>query len=346
MRQSPQRSLSGASQMTWSRPGPLGPMSGGRSIQANPSPHLFTPAPQPSRRPGRTEAPPRAAGLSLAIALALALCLAAIAPAQAAKVEAVFQPLEKHLIAQGMTPKQAASLLSSPKLNFEGRLLSRLLARPEKTLNYGQFLKPYTVKRAKKFQREHKKLLAATQKATGVPPGVVVAILSVETGLGAYTGRHSTMSVLCSQAVLDTERARQLLYRHWPKKQRRYFHSKEFRARLARRAKWARGEVVALIQLAGQHHLSPYDYKGSVAGAMGMCQFVPSSVLNHGADGDGDGKIELHHTADAVRSVGVYLQRHGWKPGMTRKQQVKVVLTYNKSRPYANTVLDLAGKLP
>jgi membrane-bound lytic murein transglycosylase B len=279
-----------------------------------------------------------------------AICLLAalafiITPIPALAMKPVFRPLAKYLEAKGMTKAQVRSLLSTPRLKFEGKLLAGLLAKPEKSRDYAQFLAPNSVRRAQKFARRHKSLLAESQRSFGVPGSVVVAILAIESGLGSYTGRWNTMSVLASQAVLDSKRGRRQLYRYWPKRQRDYFKSSEFDKRLNWRAEWARGEVVALLHLAAKRRVSPYDFKGSVAGALGMCQFVPSSILKHGTDGDADGKVDLENPADAVHSVSVYLLVHGWRPGLSRDEQIEVIRTYNKSTPYANTVLDLAEKL-
>jgi len=43
--------------------------------------------------------------------------------------------------------------------------------------------------------------------------------------------------------------------------------------------------------------------------------------------------------------VANYLKAHGWRPGLSKKSQIKVVLTYNNSKPYAKTVLGLAERL-
>ncbi|MFH2128284.1 MAG: lytic murein transglycosylase [Pseudomonadota bacterium] len=260
-------------------------------------------------------------------------------------MQAVFKPLAAYLEAQGMPRAKVVRLLASPRLKFEARLLAALLAKPETSLNYAQFLEKTTVSRARDFARRHKSLLKDNEKASGVPGAVVVAILAIESGLGSYTGKANTMSVLASQAVLDTKKAQKLLYPRWPSRQRAYFRSREFKARLQKRAEWARGEVTALIKLAAQRRVSPYSFKGSLAGALGMCQFVPSSILKHGTDGDKDGRVNLDNPVDAVHSVGVYLKNHGWRRGMSRAKQIEIVLTYNKSTPYANTVLDLAAKL-
>ncbi len=276
--------------------------------------------------------------------LLLALFLIA-APAPALAMQTVFKPLAAYLQAQGMPKAKVNRLLGSPRLKFEAKLLAVLLAKPESSLNYAQFLNKTTVSLARDFARRHKSLLKQSEKSNGVPGAVVVAILTIESGLGSYTGSANTMSVLASQAVLDSQRGQKLLYRRWPSGQRSYFRSQEFKTRLQKRAAWARGEVEALILLAAKRRVSPYAFKGSLAGALGMCQFVPSSVLKHGTDGDKDGRVNLDNPVDAVHSVGVYLRDHGWRAGMNRQEQLEIVRTYNKSWPYANTVLDLAAKL-
>jgi membrane-bound lytic murein transglycosylase B len=286
----------------------------------------------------------RALGKAAVALLALA-ALAVWAAAPAAAHARLFAPLADHLRSAGAEPAQVERLLASPELEFEGRLLSRLLARSESSLNYQQFLQKPTVARARAFQREHARLLAATEAATGVPSEVVVAILAVESNLGSYSGRWRTFNVLASQAVLDTPAGRRALKAHWPKSQAAYFRSQKLRERLQWRASWAREELVALLKLARRENVSPLWFRGSPAGALGMCQFVPSSILAHGVDADQNGHVDLHGPADAVPSVARYLRHFGWRPGLDREQRVEVLLHYNRSRPYANTVLELARRL-
>ncbi len=279
--------------------------------------------------------------------LLLLLCLGLVwgAVSRARAADPVFRPLRSYLIQQGVPVKQVDALLNAPGVRFEARLLARLLARPEHKLNYRQFLAKKVVRRARRFKGRHRRELREMQRATGVEPEVVVAILAVESGLGSYTGRWPTFNVLASQAVLDTRAAREGLARKWPKKQLKELYSAKMRSRLARRAAWARGEVLSLLELARQQGVPPLSLRGSVAGALGMCQFVPSSVLRHGRDGDANGRLELHKPADAIASVGWYLRHYGWRPGMSKYEKSVVLLTYNNSRTYARTVLDLARRL-
>lgn len=258
--------------------------------------------------------------------------------------DAIFAGLRPHLLAQGIPPAQADALLTQPELRFEAKLLAGLLARHERTLDYGQFLTPGNVARTRKFKQRHAASLRAAQACTGVPPELVVAILSVESGLGNYTGRWSTLNVLASQAVLDQPAALARLAPVWPARQRAYLDSAECRTRFAKRAAWARDELVGLLRLAARDRRPAQAYRGSPAGALGMAQFVPTSLLQWGADGDRDGRVDLNRVEDAILSVAVYLQAHGWRPGLDRAGQYAVVHEYNHSQTYVNTVLELAKR--
>ena len=81
-------------------------------------------------------------------------------------------------------------------------------------------------------------------------------------------------------------------------------------------------------------------------GAVGWPQFLPSSLVKYGVDGDRDGRIDLYEPADAVFSVANYLHGHGWADGLDREAREKVIWTYNHSRPYTKTVIDVAERLP
>ena len=53
---------------------------------------------------------------------------------------------------------------------------------------------------------------------------------------------------------------------------------------------------------------------GSWAGAMGQCQFMPSTFLNYAVDFDGDGKRDIWgDRADVLGSIANYIARLGWR---------------------------------
>lgn len=269
------------------------------------------------------------------------LCVAVSASA----AEGVFKPLQDYLVSAGLKPKDVAELFRHKEVKFEAKVMARLLATRESKLNYGQFLDKANVARAKKFVGKHRAALETAHKRTGVSPSLVVAILSVESRLGSYTGRWSVFNMLASQAVLDQPKALAEIKKHWPGKRLKYLKSKKFKARTQWRSQWGKKELLMLIHLGREEKRSPHAYRGSVAGAMGMGQFVPSSARRFGVDGDKDGKINLSEPSDAINSVAAFLRGHGWKPNLSRKKAEKVVYAYNRSTPYVKTVLELARRI-
>jgi membrane-bound lytic murein transglycosylase B len=111
------------------------------------------------------------------------------------------------------------------------------------------------------------------------------------------------------------------------------------------KADWAYAEFKALILYAHRGGFDPLALRSSIYGAIGLCQFLPSNILSYGVDADKDGRINLFTKADALYSIANYLREHGWKCTMDKSSQREVILRYNKSFVYANTVLAVAQKL-
>lgn len=64
---------------------------------------------------------------------------------------------------------------------------------------------------------------------------------------------------------------------------------------------------------------------GSWAGAVGHLQVNPTNVIAHGADGDGDGRVDLHNSlADALATSAKFLLDLGYQPGMDWGFEVEV----------------------
>jgi membrane-bound lytic murein transglycosylase B len=113
----------------------------------------------------------------------------------------------------------------------------------------------------------------------------------------------------------------------------------------ARKSKWAFQELKAFIKYSKAQEVDPFSMRGSLAGALGYSQFIPSSALKFGKDGNNDGKINLYEHPDAIESIANYLKKHGWKKGLTREEAFKIILRYNYSKYYANTILDVADRI-
>jgi len=135
------------------------------------------------------------------------------------------------------------------------------------------------------FWQKHEKTLSRAQAEFGVPPEIIVAIIGVETLYGRFTGNFRTLDAL---ATLSFD--------------------------YLRRADYYRGELAEFLLLAREQRVDPASFRGSFAGALGLPQFMPSSIRRWAVDFDGDGRIDLLASpADAIGSVASFLVAHGWQ---------------------------------
>ena len=117
-----------------------------------------------------------------------------------------------------------------------------------------------------------------------VPPQVIAAVIGVETNYGRRTGNISTLDALCTLSFDYT-----------------------------RRAPFFQNELASFLTLTWKAGVDPATVRGSFAGALGICQFMPSNIEKLGVDMDGDGIVDLAKSpADAIGSAANYLSHVGW----------------------------------
>jgi len=267
-----------------------------------------------------------------------------------------WSPLIDRLVRDGHDEMTVRTLFARPEVRFDPDPMSQkiesLVRRQSRKPSdeqyeksraiYKGYLKPEVIDRAYVYSRENKDILKKMQEKYCVPSEVVVSIMLVETGLGRNTGSRKAFNVLASMAVArELETIRPFLDRELLTSSNEEYAQRRCREK----ADWAYHELKSLILYAEKNNMDPLEIPGSIYGAIGLCQFMPSNVSAYGVDTDGDGRIDLFAKDDALHSIGKYLNRHGWKCGMTRKRQHQVVMAYNHSRIYANTVLSIAEKL-
>ncbi len=152
---------------------------------------------------------------------------------------------------------------------------------------YPLFINQKRIQAAIHFGKKHQQTLQRAQKRFHIPPAIILAILSIETSLGKYTGSYRVLDALYTLAF------------HFPS--RADFFQKEFAAylTLSQRQNWSLSMPL-----------------GSYAGAMGMAQFMPSNYQKYAIDFSQpqDEKIDLYQSVeDAIGSIGHYLHQHGWQ---------------------------------
>lgn len=198
--------------------------------------------------------------------------------------------------AQGIPLDQVQALLRSAHYNTTAVKLMTPPARQGRIRRaWDSYRKrhvdPIRIRRGVDFWQENRQILDQTSARTGVPPSILVAIIGIETVYGQYTGNHRVLDTLTTLGFRYPDAKR-------PERQAMF-----------------RQQLADLIVLDHQGALDAYTVEGSFAGAMGLPQFMPGSLMRYAVDGDGDGRIDLaNNIKDAIASVAGYLQQHGWVP--------------------------------
>ena len=254
-----------------------------------------------------------------------------------------FQALQQKLITDGFDSDKITRLYNQPQVFFETDGVTILFTYSEAKVDYDQFANNWSIDKAQKYMEQHREELNRFEKAYGVDSRVITAILLVETGLGKNVGKRSALNSLSSLAALMHPDVRRTIYKQIPEAKRP--PQKKFEESAKRRSKWAYAELKAFLKYAYQEGFDPAQIPGSFAGAMGYAQFMPSNILAYGKDGNDDGTIDLLTHPDSMASIANFLKRHGWKPGISRKKQEKVIYHYNHSDYYVKTILKIAERL-
>ncbi len=280
-------------------------------------------------------------------ATVIILCIAAnpwhqTSRADTVHIPDVWKPLAERLVKDGEDPGFVQRVYSSPSVKFNPRVMPRKVTHNEYKLDYKKFLKPQRLNRAHKYLRENQALFNSVEERFGVPGELEVAILLVETDLGAYLGAGPAINILSSMALgSDWEAVKKWL----PPRYLKGPDAAKARRTLEKKSDWAYKELRALFTYCRENSMDLFTLKGSIFGAIGLCQFMPTNALKFGVDFDNDGRIDLFEKPDACGSMANYLCHYGWKPGLSRKAREKVVYHYNHSKPYVKAILDVAQAL-
>ena len=175
-----------------------------------------------------------------------------------------------------------------------------------------RFIEPIRLKAGKAFWEENRGFLSQVEQDSGVPAEIIVAIIGIETIYGRQTGNFRVKDVLSTLAFS---------YPETPNKPTREQLFKDQLKELILLC-WteAGGQLPAKNSMQGvdsARFSTCLNQNSSYAGAMGLPQFMPSSIRSFAIDGDGDGRVDLKQSPkDAIASVGNFMKKHGWQPGM------------------------------
>ncbi|MBS0344112.1 MAG: lytic murein transglycosylase B [Proteobacteria bacterium] len=157
-----------------------------------------------------------------------------------------------------------------------------------------RFIDPVRVAAGVRFWRDNAAVLARAEREFGVPAEIIVGIIGVETIYGRNMGSFRVIDALATLS----------------------FDFPQAHPRAAERVAFFRGELESFLSTESRTAEDPFAPLGSYAGAMGMPQFMPSSMAKYAVDYDGNGRIDLVGSpADVIGSVANYFKAFGWEPG-------------------------------
>jgi len=203
-----------------------------------------------------------------------------------------------------LSPKTAEVIFAG--ISWQPKVLVLDRRQPEKRLSTATYLKQ-TIRRqritdGKKFLHEKNELLKDIEHKYHVPGRFLLALWAMETNYGRLTGGYRVLDALATLA-----------------------HE-------GRRAAFFRDEFVAALKILDETGMTPARMTGSWAGAMGQCQFMPTTFVKYAVDMDGNGRREIWSSrADVLGSAAHYLHKLGWdgQRGWGRRVQIPHDLATN-----------------
>jgi len=248
---------------------------------------------------GQTASQPAAAAQAPAVAPATPSGKTSLAEQgrDPAEFPAYVQTLKARALAQGISQQTIDSTFAD--IHFVDRVISSDRNQLEKKITLDDYLTRVLPEwKIKQGQTQYQNNLPALQQVSdryGVQPQYIVALWAMESSFGKIQGKEDVFSALATLAFEGRREA---------------FFTKEF---------------MSALKIVDSGHATRDMMKGSWAGAMGQSQFMPSSYLTYGADGNGDGKIDIwKNTDDVFASTANYLSKEGWKGNQGWGQEVKL----------------------
>ena len=188
--------------------------------------------------------------------------------------------------------------------------------QPEFKLTFEEYKKrivsDYRINKAKKEFLNNKDLLDKISKKYNVQSRYIISLWAIESNFGNNMGDFNLFHTLASLAFDG------------------------------RRSKYFRSELISALKIIENDMVDFQNIKSGWAGALGQCQFMPSSYLKYAVDENNDGKIDIWNTKeDVFGSIANYLSKNGWKGNLiwgrnVSTKEVNNIFSYNKKNKNIN----------
>lgn len=235
-----------------------------------------------------------------------------LSPAPVPKPTTRLGYVQQQLLAAGFSSAQVTGIFTDPRLRLYP-VTQVAYKAPNWTLIKQKLYDSAFVQKGKDYITANQAVFDKAESDYGVPKEVLAGIIAIETEFGVSSGTTITFNALYSRM------------QKWP--------VTTWRAQA--------NQLIALATYCLNSKIDCFGIKGSYAGALGIVQFMPDSLLNYGIDGNGDGVIDLYNPADAIPSAANFLVRHNWAG-----DHIKALAGYyGSSIGYPEIVLNYASLL-
>lgn len=254
--------------------------------------------------------------------------------------------VEDMLVSKGHKRTHVRTLLGDPRISINTAIITKNVfdSAPKASAKNPTVMEvnPRFFRKGIDFIVEHEDAFKAAWERYEVSPEVITAILIIETRLGDYPMKYNVFRVYTTLAtLLDSEYFVSVLQAS----RSGYVPTDEVINSARAKGKWGLEELSALIQLSDRLGIDPISINGSFAGALGPAQFIPTSFVKFGVDGNDDGKIDPFDMEDCIASIANYLKLAGWKEDAALERQRKAIWIYNHHEVYVNTIMMLYDRL-
>jgi len=231
------------------------------------------------------------------IIFAAAWLMVCVRPAAAQDFAEWLQQLEQEAISNRISPEVVHSALDY--MVPDQQVVELDQKQPETTVTFEHYLHHVAsaerIAEGRRLLSDNEDQLDEIADRYGVQPQIIVALWGIESSFGADSGHFS---IVDSLATLAYE---------------------------GRRADFFRGELFDALRILEAEKIEPSELRGSWAGAMGQCQFMPSTYLRYAVDYDQNGKRDIWESrTDVWASIANYLASEGWSPDLTWGREVEL----------------------
>ena len=190
--------------------------------------------------------------------------------------------------------------------------------QPETTQSCASYLAarvtPERVKLGEWMLERYPTWLGRIERNYAVQRRFLVALWGIETNYGEHTGRFPVIHALATLAYDG------------------------------RRGSYFRRELMQALRILDDGHISLPRMRGSWSGAMGQCQFMPSTFARHAVDADSDGRIDIWGSIpDALASAANYLAAEKWRSDQTWGRPIRLPAGFDTRHAGLGTRLPLAA---